>query len=129
MKKAAWTLQILLALAFAAAGSTKLITPHDQLTAANGMGWAQEFSSTQVKLIGAAEVLGAIGLIAPAATGRLPALTPAAGAGLAVLMAGAAMTHLRRGEPFIAPLVLGILAVIVVWLRSRFSATPRRVTA
>lgn len=128
MKKAAWSLQIILALALAAAGTMKLITPQPQLLA-NGMGWAEDFSGTQVKLIGAAEVLGAIGLVAPAATGILPILTPTAAAGLALLMAGAVMTHLRRGEPFIVPLVLGLLAVIIVGLRLREPAARSRVPA
>lgn len=128
MRKTAWTVQILLALAFAAAGTMKLITPQSQLVA-NGMGWAQSFSDAQVKLIGAAEVLGAIGLVAPAATGILPILTPTAAAGLALLMAGALMTHLRRGEPFIVPLVLGLLAVIIVWLRLRLPVVDRRTPA
>lgn len=122
MKKAAWTLQILLALAFAAAGTMKLITPKAQLVA-NGMGWAQDFSDTQVTLIGAAEVLGAIGLVVPAATGILPVLTATAAAGLAAVMAGAVMTHLQRSEPILPPLVLGLLAAGVVWLRLRQTVT------
>jgi len=40
----------------------------------------------------------------------------AAGA-LAVLMGGAAMTHLQRGEPAYAPIVLGVLSVVVASLR------------
>lgn len=128
MKKAAWTLQILLAFAFAAAGTMKLITPQPQLVA-NGMGWAQDFSNTQVKLIGAAEVAGAIGLVAPVATGILPVLTPTAAAGLAALMIGAVMTHAARGEPFVVPLVLGLLAAVVVWLRVRQPVARSRVSA
>lgn len=128
MRKAVWTLQILLAVAFAAAGGMKLSTPQSQLVA-NGMGWAQDFSDTQVKLIGTAEVLGAIGLVAPAATGILPVLTPTAAAGLAALMAGAVMTHAGRGEPFVAPLVLGLLAALVVWLRLRQPVVRSRVPA
>lgn len=128
MKKAAWTLQILLAVAFVAAGTMKLITPQPQLVA-NGMGWAQDFSNAQVKLIGAAEVAGAIGLVAPAATGILPALTPTAAAGLAALMIGAVMTHASRGEPVVAPLVLGFLAAVVVWLRVRQPVARSRVPA
>lgn len=125
MKKAVWAPQILLALAFAAAGTMKLVTPRAQIVA-NGSGrWAQDFSDTQVTLIGAAEVLGAIGLVAPAATGILPILTPMAAAGLTVLMAGAVMTHMRLGEPPFAPLVLALLAVLVVWFRLP-AAIPRR---
>ncbi|MBM3773218.1 MAG: DoxX family protein [Acidimicrobiia bacterium] len=127
MKRIAWTLQILLTLAFGAAGTMKLITPKDQLVA-NGMGWANDFSHTQVQLIGAAEVLGAVGLVVPAATDILPVLTPTAAAGLTVLMAGAAMMHLQRGEPPVVPLVVGLLAAIVVWLRLRETLARSRVT-
>lgn len=129
MKKTMWTVQILLALAFAAAGAMKLVTPRSQLVA-NGMGWAESFSDSQVRLIGAAEALGAIGLVVPAATGLLPALTPVAAGCLAFLMGGAVMTHVRRGEPPFAPLILGLLAVFVVWMRlqrptpSRHRGTP-----
>jgi len=52
---------------------TKLSSTRAELVA-NGMGWAQDFSDSSVKFIGAAEVAGAIGLIAPAATGILPVL-------------------------------------------------------
>lgn len=44
------------------------------------------------------EIAGAIGLVAPAATGILPWLTPLAAAGLALLMVSAAIFHAARGE-------------------------------
>ena len=117
MKKVVWTLQVLLAIAFAGAGSAKLMTPKAELE--QNMAWATDFSETQIRAIGAAEVAGAIGLIFPAALGVVPVLTPAAAAALAVLMAGAAMTHLQRGEPPFAPIVLGALAALVAFLRFR----------
>ncbi len=70
-------------------------------------------------MIGTAEVAGAVGLIVPAATGILPILTPIAGACLVVLMAGAVNVHAGRGEAFIPPLVLGLLAAAVAMLRFR----------
>jgi uncharacterized membrane protein len=73
MKWLTWTLQILLALAFAGAGIAKLTTPKAELE--QGMAWAADFSALQVQAIGAAEVAGAIGLLVPAATGVLPVLT------------------------------------------------------
>lgn len=115
MKWLTWGLQILLAVAFAGAGVMKVTTPKAELEAS--MGWATEFSALQVQAIGAAEVAGAVGLIVPAATGIVPVLTPVAGVALAVLMGGAAMTHLQRGEPPFAPLVLGLLSLVVAWLR------------
>lgn len=115
MKWLTWTLQTLLALAFAGAGMMKLTTPKAELE--QSMAWATEFSALQVQAIGAAEVAGAIGLLVPAATGVLPVLTPVAAAALAVLMGGAAMTHVQRGEPPYAPILLGLLSIVVAWLR------------
>jgi VIT1/CCC1 family predicted Fe2+/Mn2+ transporter len=62
------------------------------------MPWVEDFSQPAVRLIGAAEVLGAIGVVLPALTGVLPWLTPLAALGLVLLMVGAALTHLRRKE-------------------------------
>ena len=63
------------------------------------------------------EVLGAIGLIVPAATGIAPILTPVAALGLALVMAAAVLVHVRRKEQFASPLVLGVLALVVAVLR------------
>ena len=123
MKYAAWILQVMLAVAFGFAGFMKLTQPRDNLIA-NGMTWAEDFSDTQVKLIGAAEAAGAIGLIVPAATGIAPLLTPAAALGLAAVMGGAVATHLRRGEPPYPALVLGLLAVLAAYLTYRRYARP-----
>jgi uncharacterized membrane protein YphA (DoxX/SURF4 family) len=111
---ALWIVQSLLALAFLFAGSTKLTQAKDAL-AQRGMAYVEDFSATQVKLIGAAEVLGAIGLIVPWATGIAPVLTPLAAAGLAIIMVGAMLTHRRRGEsqPIAANAILFVLAVFV----------------
>ena len=119
MNKLVWTLQILAALAFAGAGAMKLTTAPADLRANAAMGWANDFSDGAIRAIGAAEVAGAVGLIAPAATGIAPMLTPAAGLGLAALMGGAAYTHMQRGEPFVAPLVLGLLALVAGALRAK----------
>lgn len=108
----------MLAAAFAAAGLMKIAQPKAKL-AESGMGWTEDFSDGQVKGIGALEVLGAIGLILPAALDIAPILTPIAAAGLALLMAGAAVTHVRRGEQNMVPinLVLGGLAAFVAVMR------------
>lgn len=119
MNKLVWTLQILVALAFAATGGMKLTTAPAELRANPAMAWANDFSDGALRAIGAAEVAGAVGMIAPAATGIAPALTPAAGVGLAVLMGGATYTHIRRGEPFVPSAVLGLLALAAAVLRAR----------
>jgi len=117
MNIALWIVQGLLALVFGMAGATKLTQPKNKL--AGQMAWVDDFSPGMVKLIGAVEVLGALGLILPWATGILPILTPIAAAGLALTMVGAAWTHLRRREtPMIAVnVVLLLLAAFVAYGR------------
>jgi len=65
------------------------------------------------------EILGAIGLILPAALGIATILTPLAAAGLALTMVGATLVHARRGEKSNIPvtLVLGALAAVVAVMR------------
>ena len=72
-----------------------------------------------VKLIGALEVLAAVGLILPAALDIAPILVPLAALGLVLLMAGAAIVHVRRQEiPMAVPsVVLLVLSAIVAWGR------------
>lgn len=108
---ALWIVNGLLALAFLFAGVTKLVRPHDALLKTPGMTWVEDFSGPNVKLIGAAEALGALGLILPLATGIAPVLAPIAAVGLLIVMVGAVVTHLRRKEAFVPPLSLWILAL------------------
>jgi uncharacterized membrane protein YphA (DoxX/SURF4 family) len=112
-----WVLQVLLALAFLAAGVTKISQPRQKL--ATNMGWVEDFSDPAVRTIGALELLGAVGLLLPALTGVATVLVPIAAVGLALLMVGAAVTHRRRGElPMIGVnTVLLLLAVVVAWAR------------
>lgn len=112
-----WIIAGLLALAFFAAGLTKLTQPKEKLAAT--MGWVEDFSPGAVKVIGALELLAAIGLILPAALDVVPVLVPLAAVGLVALMAGAAITHARRREtPMIAiNVVLLVLALVVAWGR------------
>jgi len=112
-----WILAGLLAVAFLGAGLTKLTQPKEKLAAT--MGWVEDFSPGTVKLIGALEVLAAIGLILPAAFDVVPVLVPLAAVGLVALMIGAALTHARRREItlIVVNLVLLALAAVVVWGR------------
>ncbi|WP_217185026.1 DoxX family protein [Streptomyces sp. AC495_CC817] len=107
---ALWIVNALLALAMLGGGVMKLLTPKAAL-AEKGMAWTEDFSAGAIKTIAALEVVGALGLILPLLTGILPLLTPLAGTGLAVIMIGATVVHLRRREPFIPALVLAVLAV------------------
>jgi uncharacterized membrane protein len=83
------------------------------------MAWTNDFSAGTVKLIGAFEILGAIGLIVPAVTGIAPILVPLAALGLVVVMLGAAVVHTRRKESqvVIFNVILLLLAAVVAWGR------------
>lgn len=114
-----WIVAGLLALVFAGAGLMKLTKSKAEIMANPAMGWAEDFSPGTIKFIGAVEVLGAIGLILPAATGILPILTPLAATGLAITMALAAAVHGRRAEnqQVVMNIVLLALAAFVAIMR------------
>ena len=115
---ALWIIAIVLAAVFAGSGLMKQFVPKDKLVSA-GQGWAQDFSPTSIRLIGLAEILGAIGLVLPAAVHIAPILVPLAAVGLVLVMAGAAAVHARRKEApqVIVNAVLLVFAVVVAWGR------------
>ena len=118
MNLALWILVIVLAASFAGSGLMKELVPKDKL-AASGQGWAQGYDQSSIRLIGLAEILGAIGVILPAAVHIAPILVPIAATGLVLVMVGAAVVHARRNEPMnvAVNLVLIALAVFVAWGR------------
>ena len=113
-----WIVTAVLALLFLAAGTMKIAQPKAKL-AASGQGWAEDFSDGTVKGIGGLEVLAALGLVLPALLNIATVLVPLAASGLFLLMAGAAITHSRRGEKtnVIVNATLGILAAGVALAR------------
>lgn len=108
-----WIVQGLLAVAFAGAGVLKLTKPRSELQPR--MPYVEDFSDGTIKLVGAMELLAAIGLVLPWLTGIATVLTPLAASGLVLVMVLAALTHLRRKEyPGIGfNLLLGGLALFV----------------
>jgi uncharacterized membrane protein YphA (DoxX/SURF4 family) len=116
MNTALWIVQGLLAALFFAAGAFK-VTQYDKANKA--MSWVRHVPRGFVTLVGVLEVLAAIGLVVPWATGVMPWLTPLAALGLVLTMIGAIFTHIRLHEAklSVAPLVLGLLAAYVAWGR------------
>jgi hypothetical protein len=102
-----WVVSGLLAATFLVAGGSKLIRSRQQLLDTGQMGWVDDFADGPVKLIGAL----------PWALDVAPVLTPLAATGLVLLMAGAVVTHVRRKEQFIPPLVLLVVALFVAVVR------------
>lgn len=113
MNVVVWIVTSLLALAFLGAGAVKLSKSKEALTADPSMAWATDFSPPLLKLIGAAEVAGAIGLVLPGAVDVATWLVPTAAIALGVVMLGAMVTHARRGEIPQVAINLVLLAVAV----------------
>jgi uncharacterized membrane protein len=104
-------IRILLAVVFGAAGAMKLARTKEQVE------HNPQFSETEVRLLGVAEVLGAIGLVVPEATGIAPYLTRVAAACLATLMGGAVATLALSRKPAIFPTVVALLLIAVATVR------------
>jgi len=122
-----WIAQALLALLFAGAGLTKVITPIGDL--AQSLPYTAELPEWLVRFIGISEVAGALGLILPALARTQPGLTPLAGLGLCTVMVLATFFHLFRAEFSAMPitLVLGAVAAFVAWGRwAKAPISPRR---
>jgi uncharacterized membrane protein YphA (DoxX/SURF4 family) len=115
---ALWIVQALLALVFLLSGGMKLVLPLDVLTEQ-----MPGLPGLFIRFIGAAETLGAIGLILPSLLRIRPGLTPLAAAGLTIIMTGATLLTpaLTDGQIVLAalPLALGILAAFVAYGRWR----------
>jgi DoxX-like family len=111
-----WMLQLLLAAAFLAHGWLMLAPPADMLVLLN-----EQIGQNLRIFIGVAEVLAAVGLIAPGMTGMLPWLTPLAAVGLMLVTGCAFVLHVSRGEISSAMTVaiLFTLAALVAYLRWR----------
>lgn len=94
MNIALWVVQGLLTIGFIYSGWMKV-----QIEKAKASWpWAGEVPKGLVLFIGAVELLGAIGLILPQATGVVSSLTPIAAFGLAAVVLLGALFHIRRKE-------------------------------
>jgi putative oxidoreductase len=102
-----WTLQVLAALAFLAAGLGKLLGSADMIALFNAVGIGQWFRY----VTGVLEVLGAVLLIVPSKTAVGAVL-------LACVMAGAVVAHLTvLHTAATAPVVLVALTALIAWGR------------
>ena len=114
MNTVLWVAAIGLALIMIAAGAEKVATPYAKLAAKRP--WVRDVDARTVRLIGLLEMLGAIGLIAPAALGIATGLVSLAAACLALLLVGAIVVEIRHHRPavgFVLPVVSLVVAVLV----------------
>lgn len=84
--------------------------------------WVKDVSKGLVSFIGLSELLGAMGLVLPGATGILPSLTSLAALGIALIMLLAAGFHGKRKEfsGVATNIVFLSLAVFVAYGRFNF---------
>ncbi|HWV20173.1 MAG TPA: DoxX family protein [Devosia sp.] len=115
-----WVAQVILAAVYVMAGFMKLTQPIDALVA-SGMSYAGDYPELLTRFIGTMEVLGALGIILPAATRIAPRLTPLAALGFSIIQILAIGLHSSRGEFQVLPvnLVLLALSLFVLWGRLR----------
>jgi len=106
-----WIAQLLLAAVMVAAAVPKLFFPVAKL--ADKMSWTTSAPVAAVRLLGLAELLGAVGLIAPRLTGIAPVLTPIAAVALSLVLMGALTTKVRHHESAALPVVAMLLAVVI----------------
>ncbi|MBC8503422.1 MAG: DoxX family protein [Chloroflexi bacterium] len=109
MNIALWIFQVLLGIYFMFVGISHFTLP-PSLPAQ--MSWMYELSPALHWISGTAEILGGLGLILPGVTKIQTRLTPLAGAGLALVMVGAIVWHLGRGEA--GNIVLNIILVVLI---------------
>ena len=118
MNIALWILAGLLAAAFVASGSAKLFQPKEKVVA-SGAEFLAGFSPGSLKAIGLLEVLGAVGLVLPAALDIAPVLVPVAAIGLGLMMVGAIIAHFRRQLQlaWVPHLAVVALLALLAWAR------------
>ena len=115
-----WAAQILLAVAFGFFGFLKATQPLEQL--APMMTWVTAVPAWFVRTLGAAEMLGAVGITLPWLTRIQPRLTVAAALCFVVVQALAITLHASRGETghtIPLNLVLIGLSAFVLWGRRK----------
>ncbi|MET7801543.1 DoxX family protein [Streptomyces decoyicus] len=115
MTIAYWIVAGLLASFSLYAGGVKVIRSRDLLRPM--MTWVDRIPLPAVRLLGMIEVLGAVGLLLPPATGIAPWLALAAAIGFVLLQVGAITVHVT-GEDRQVVLNAGLIATaaVTIWL-------------
>lgn len=128
MNLALWIAAGLLAVVALSSGISKTFVPKNKLAAfhqrAFAYGWTADTSGGLLKTLGVLELLAGVGLILPAALGIAPVLVPVTAVCWILLMAGAMITHARRGESAFVLMNVIYLAVAAFIAWGRFVLEP-----
>ena len=113
-----WILAGFLAALFLGTGVLKLTRSRDEIIA-EGLTWAEDYSEPQLRALGWAEVLGAVGLVVPPLVG-FGIVTPIAASCLTLLTVGALVVHVRRREflpDAVRTIALIVMCVVLAYWR------------
>ena len=119
MNVALWVLQGLLAVAFLLHGRLLLFPPANMVEQMNA-----SIPPAFRIFLGVAEVLAAIGLTLPGTTRIRPRLVSWAAAGLMIVMVGATVLHLTRGEYSSAATTAVLLVALTFVAYMRWKVKP-----
>jgi len=117
-----WTLQIVLAAIAAFTGIMHFVVPPDLPAPLH---WMYALPTPIHYIAGTAELLAALGLLLPGLTRMHARLTPLAALGLAIVMIGAIVFHVSRGEGLAAAInvIIAALAALVAYGRWQIPAS------
>ena len=118
-----WILQILLGIYFIVIGFLHFIVPQNLPPP---ILWMYDLPTWLHFVSGSAEILGGLGLILPGLTRIQTWLTPLAASGLVLVMIGAMIYHITRGEYAYLPanLILAALLAFIALGRWRIKPLP-----
>lgn len=91
-------LQVLMILLLGINALMQIFVPYAKFSNWSGQAWSKDFKPWHIKLIGILKMCAVVGLVAPLFVPSLTMLAPLSAVGLALIIAGAMATHLRREE-------------------------------
>jgi uncharacterized membrane protein YphA (DoxX/SURF4 family) len=121
---ALWVAQVLLAAMFLMAGGMKVSLPYADFVKMAAEANSPIMPEALVRFIGVSEVAGGLGMILPAATRVMPALTAWAAVGLGTIMVLATALHASRMEWTSVGTCVTLLALAAFVAWGRFKAAP-----
>ncbi len=117
MNALTWIAQLLLALIFTSVGIMKISQPVNRLT--ENMGWVSDFPVLFVRILGFMEIALGLFIILPKFLKAIPSsFTTYAGYGILMIMVGAIVVHIKRGElSFVAMNI--VILILAGWVLYR----------
>jgi uncharacterized membrane protein YphA (DoxX/SURF4 family) len=117
MAIALWIVEGLLGLIFVMTGSFKLFQSKEKIIASGGT-WAEDFQPGLIKIIATLELVSGLTVIIPRLLWDARYFTFMGAAGIALIMIGSTLTHIRRKEfkHAIINFVFLLMALFVLWV-------------